>query len=348
MTSLLTNQKPLILFDPFGISDEYLDWAFDKYPNGLFWILKRHFENLGFEVHTTDYPEYQRAEWIVFFGFPQKNPFFIRFLESNIKLKMALFLFEPPVVEPVAYVRANHDYFTKIFTYISDLPDQRKYFKYLFPQMAFEKKLSIGPTFSEKKFLVMMNGNKSVHPQFNMLQRQTSNDLFHGITELYTARRNFIHYCERFLPNDFDLFGPGWSKKTKRWTNVFRSNRLRTYRGTADDKVKTLSKYKFVICYENATGLPGYITEKIFDCFRAQSIPIYWGAPDIDKYIPSTCYIDRRIFSSDDDMVSFLKTMTESDYLSYIQAIQSFLKSAEIRNWSIQILAENLSDNLTG
>ena len=212
MTSLLINQKPLILFDPFGISDEYLDRAFDKYPNGLFWILKRHFENLGFEVHTTDYPEYQRAEWIVFFGFPQKNPFFIRFLESNIKLKMALFLFEPPVVEPVAYVRANHDYFTKIFTYISDLPDQRKYFKYLFPQMAFEKKLSIGPTFSEKKFLVMMNGNKSVHPQFNMLQRQTSNDLFHGITELYTARRDFIYYCERFLPNDFDLFCPGWSK----------------------------------------------------------------------------------------------------------------------------------------
>jgi hypothetical protein len=41
-----------------------------------------------------------------------------------------------------------------------------------------------------------------------------------------------------------------------------------------DSKKNTLEKYKFSICYENARDIPGYITEKIFDCFFAGCVPI--------------------------------------------------------------------------
>lgn len=39
---------------------------------------------------------------------------------------------------------------------------------------------------------------------------------------------------------------------------------------------KFVSKYKFMICFENAQG-PGYITEKPVQCFVSHTVPIYWG-----------------------------------------------------------------------
>ena len=35
-----------------------------------------------------------------------------------------------------------------------------------------------------------------------------------------------------------------------------------------------------------------------FDAFVAGNIPIYWGADDIEDYIPKNCFIDRRNFSN--------------------------------------------------
>ena len=64
--------------------------------------------------------------------------------------------------------------------------------------------------------------------------------------------------------------------------------------GTLTSKNQTMQMYKFSICYENARGLPGYITEKIFDSFLA-NVPIYWGADNISKHIPDECFIDKEI-----------------------------------------------------
>ena len=67
-----------------------------------------------------------------------------------------------------------------------------------------------------------------------------------------------------------------------------------SWKGPIDNKKKVLEQYRFAICYENVQDSPGYITEKIFDCFFAGCIPLYRGASNISDYIPSSCYIDRR------------------------------------------------------
>ena len=36
----------------------------------------------------------------------------------------------------------------------------------------------------------------------------------------------------------------------------------------------------------------GYVTEKIFDAFKAGCVPVYWGAENITKYVPAECFID--------------------------------------------------------
>lgn len=54
--------------------------------------------------------------------------------------------------------------------------------------------------------------------------------------------------------------------------------------------LKLFNKYKFIICFENS-NTPGYITEKIFNVFLANSIPIYDGDPEVNKFINKESYI---------------------------------------------------------
>ena len=56
--------------------------------------------------------------------------------------------------------------------------------------------------------------------------------------------------------------------------------------------MKFTKNISFAICYENARDIPGYITEKIFDCFFAGCVPIYWGgAPNVTDHIPANTFI---------------------------------------------------------
>ncbi|CAE8601489.1 unnamed protein product, partial [Polarella glacialis] len=48
--------------------------------------------------------------------------------------------------------------------------------------------------------------------------------------------------------------------------------------GPVKDKMEFLSRYKFNICFENAS-FPGYCTEKLLHAFAAGCVPIYWGDP---------------------------------------------------------------------
>ena len=41
---------------------------------------------------------------------------------------------------------------------------------------------------------------------------------------------------------------------------------------------------------------PGYMTEKIWDSFKAKTVPVYWGASNIEEYVPKNCFIDYRDF----------------------------------------------------
>lgn len=54
--------------------------------------------------------------------------------------------------------------------------------------------------------------------------------------------------------------------------------------------LNVMNKYKFILCFENSYG-NGYITEKIFNCFFAKTIPIYKGSPIIENYINIDAFI---------------------------------------------------------
>jgi alpha(1,3/1,4) fucosyltransferase len=178
--------------------------------------------------------------------------------------------------------------------------------------------------------------------------------------ELYSERVKAIRWFETHAPNDFALFGNGWLVPQKR-LGGFGKLRYRlekvlpfllgkplfpSYRGPAKTKFEVLSHARFSICFENAKDIPGYITEKLFDCLFAGCIPIYWGEPQIEHRIPQNCFIDFRLFLQKPDpyaaLNQFLHQMTESEYLAYQDAGKQFLASPAFMPYSSQAFAETI------
>lgn len=62
-----------------------------------------------------------------------------------------------------------------------------------------------------------------------------------------------------------------------------------------DAKFQFYGKYLFGSAMENGT-YPGYVTEKLLDCYYSNTIPIYWGSPTVARDFNPYSFIDLSIF----------------------------------------------------
>jgi len=86
-------------------------------------------------------------------------------------------------------------------------------------------------------------------------------------------------------------------------------------------KLQTLDKYMYNLSFENcyhSEHSNGYITEKIFDAFRAKVVPIYYGCYNIEEYVPSELFIDYRKFDSVDKLSEYLISFPRDKYESMV------------------------------
>lgn len=106
--------------------------------------------------------------------------------------KNFLLILEPPVVLPELHQLQRHAAFGCVFDLFDEKLDDLRYFKLHFPMPRMDMIDSV-PDFAQKKFCVLMNGNKDFqHPH-----------------ALYPEGRNAIDYFTA-VPEGFDLYGEGW------------------------------------------------------------------------------------------------------------------------------------------
>jgi hypothetical protein len=96
--------------------------------------------------------------------------------------------------------------------------------------------------------------------------------------------------------------------------------------GAVVDKNKFQSNYKFSVCYENDAyrgEYPGYTTEKIVEAMAANSIPVYWGNPEVHKEFNTKSFINYYDFPSEKQMIEYIKYLDNND-LAYLEKFSEF------------------------
>lgn len=204
------------------------------------------------------------------------------------------------------------------------------------------------PPWRERDFLVMVASNKRAFPRRKVhnlkdLRREwiRRRDPWMA-SDLYEERLRAIAHFSRYP--DFHLYGFGWNEEADSGGGGEISRSLkRSCRGTTPDKLATVAGHKFSLCFEN-TRFPGYVTEKIFDCFFAGTIPVYLGAPDIEEFVPAGTFVDSSRFSAYDDLNEYLRGMSEGDAHRMIDRIRAFLGSPDFEKFHEESYARSMVD----
>lgn len=75
-----------------------------------------------------------------------------------------------------------------------------------------------------------------------------------------------------------------------------------------------IGKYKFMITFENILS-NGVITEKIYNAFKGNTIPIYWGNKDIYKIFNKGSFINCHDFENLKEVIEYVKKIDNDDEL---------------------------------
>jgi len=279
-----------------------------------YWLLREQFRKKGIILNTPDQNSGQIISFEIHLNVQKKSP----------KFPSYLLLVETPQVSPRNKLDHKNIY-RKVFTWNDSLVDNDKYFKFYLPNVK-QPDFDLGWT-GRSKLCCVISNNKNFNKKYE--------------NELYSERIKTIRWFENNAPGELDLYGGKWdrpaagtnysskliSKMKGRMLALFDKKPFASYKGSAADKYTTMSRYRFSICYENLSGIPGYITEKIFDSFFAGCIPIYWGASNVKNYIPANCFIDRTVFNNNNSLYNYIKSMSETNYIQTQKAIKKFLNS---------------------
>jgi alpha(1,3/1,4) fucosyltransferase len=88
-------------------------------------------------------------------------------------------------------------------------------------------------------------------------------------------------------------------------------------------KVDWIRNYKFNIAMENQSH-PGYITEKILNCFYGNTVPIYWGSVTAHRDFNPEAFINCHSFSYFDNVLAYVMHLDspegKQEYLDMLTA----------------------------
>jgi hypothetical protein len=198
-----------------------------------------------------------------------------------------------------------------------------------------------------RRLLVSINSNKAIvrsftrwfdRPREVSIKREVASRRYPPIAaDLYLERlRVAAQFADR---PDFDIFGHGWSRRHPAVPLHLHQAILRAYRGPVQEKLETLSRYRLSLCLENS-AFDGYVSEKIFDCFFTRTIPIYLGAPDIERYVPAEAFIDLRKFRTYRDLELFLDGLDEVSLRRYLEAADDYVNSSAYQPFTADCFAQ--------
>ena len=296
--------------------------------NECFKIFKKKLFENGININTHDLVDQSKIDLEIFFHFNFN-------VKKKKNIKYCVWPEAPEIYPRNASSQIDKD-FNKIFTTFDNDVDNKKFFPIKYP---INFRNSINPKFNErKKLCCILSSNKT-------LSVNSSNS---G----YSERVKIIKWFEKYNPLDLSLYGVGWNgyfssnyylnRYFRRLINKIYKKKISVYQGVAISKSEIYQNHKFSICYENVLGKSGYFCELIFDSMNNGCIPVYLGSSNITEYIPQNCFIDRRNFTNNQELLNYLKNFKEGDYNDMQDNINNFLKEQTNQIFSVEFFANQI------
>jgi hypothetical protein len=311
-------------------------------PNGGEWFLpwrrlQQQFAGRGVELHT---PDVNAGHEVAF----ELHLNAQRALRRPATRPCYTFLYEDPLIRPINGNRAVLANYRRVFTCNETLIDGHHVVRLDYPNDLTVRDV---PSWSGRDlFCVLIASNKALR--------------YPDTRSLHERRVEAIRYFETHAPDRFALFGSGWDipavrpgawgrivKRLNEWRARagFAGRPFPSYRGRlAGPKREVLDRARFCICYENSRGDPGYLSEKIFDCFTSGCVPVYIGTTHAEPPIPAECFIDGDRFASPREMHAFLEGIDEARFAAYQHAMRDFLASPRSARFGNEHFCRTLVD----
>ena len=108
------------------------------------------------------------------------------------------------------------------------------------------------------------------------------------------------------------------------------------------DKADGLAAFRYSVVIENGRE-PDYFSEKLIDALLCLTVPIYWGSPNIDAYIPTDAMI---LCETKRDIQAAMTQVSPQDYAARVSALhearQAALKYFDLEGRSVAALVASL------
>ena len=184
-------------------------------------------------------------------------------------------------------------------------------------------KHNANPWFVGKSFDELMQ--QPVPEKTKLISVVTSNKAF---TDGHLKRLEFVKKLKDHFGDTLDLFGRG----------------IHDF----DDKWEVLADYKYTIAIEN-DFCEDWVTEKYFDCIYANSLPFYYGCPNLETFVDENSFIRIDIDNHQEAIRIIEESIDNNEYEQrkelLIKQSQSSLNNDQFFPFMVSIL-ENMDADL--
>lgn len=213
--------------------------------------------------------------------FDPKNNSFLRKLEKNFKVELC----EDPdylFFSCYGYDNLKYDCVKIFYTGENIVPDFNICdYAIGFHYLNFNDRYRRIPLFSSRSYYPELLHQKKMDKD-HLLNRKFCNFLYSNKNNAHPVRKKFFDKLSEYKRVDS---GGGY---------------LNNLGYKVSDKLSFLSEYKFTIAFENSS-IEGYTTEKMVDPMSVNSLPIYWGNPEVGKDFNDSSFI--RLENSSDEEI---------------------------------------------
>jgi alpha(1,3/1,4) fucosyltransferase len=125
--------------------------------------------------------------------------------------------------------------------------------------------------------------------------------------------KNKTRFCSYVVSNSYAKERTVFFNKLSEYKNVDSGGKhLNNVGGPVVDKLGFIEQSKFNIAFENSSS-EGYTTEKIYEAFLSDCVPIYWGNPRIEEDFNEKAFVNVHKFKTFEEAITYIKYLDTND-----------------------------------